>query len=254
MDMISVNVAFLAFLYFLQGIPYGLQSRFLPLYFRSHGMSLSNIGYFKLLFIPWVSKALWAPLVDHYGSKKLWLSYSMLGLFGISLLGSLISPENIAQLAFILLLFNLLTATQDIAVDGLAIQILARSELASGNIAQVVGYKFGALFSGGFMTWIQDLSWTTLFVGLAIVYLFAFFFVKNVVPDSNQKEATQDISLTVSSDKNTGRDSSKFDAKEKNAANDHWIKQHIRMILSSHETRWMLVYVLIYKLGKILFV
>ncbi|KAL4217146.1 Major facilitator superfamily domain-containing protein 3 [Mactra antiquata] len=248
--MISANVAFLAFLYFLQGIPYGLQSRYLPLYFRSHGMSLSNIGFFKLLYIPWVTKALWAPLVDHYGTKKIWLSYSMLGLFVISLLGLLISPENLAQLAFVLLLYNIFTATQDIAVDGLAIQILASSELASGNIAQVVGYKFGALFSGGFMTWIQDLSWTTLFLGLVLVYLGAYFIVKSSVPDSEQRE-TNVLGTKSDSDRVTGHELSLDNVKEKLKSEDeHWIKKHIRLTLSSYTTRWTLIYVLIYKLGE----
>ncbi len=91
--MISRNIIFLAFLYFLQGLPYGLQSRFLPLYFRTHGMSLADIGFFKLLLVPWMLKAIWAPLVDHYGNKRQWLGYSMLGLCVACLLGSLTSPS-----------------------------------------------------------------------------------------------------------------------------------------------------------------
>lgn len=247
--MISPNVSFLAFLYFLQGIPYGLQSRFLPLCFRTHGMSLSNIGYFKLLLIPWVSKALWAPLVDHYGTKKIWLSYSMFGLFGTCILGSFTSPEFIIQIAFVLLLFNLLTATQDIAVDGLAIQILATSELASGNIAQVVGYKLGAVFSGGFLSWLSDLNWGALFIGLAVVYMVAYLVVKRVVPDSTKSKGE-----TVSDDK-TEKVKDKLrletDSDGKTGKKEHWMVEHVRMVLASGDTRWTLLYVFMYKLGII---
>ncbi|XP_045180006.2 major facilitator superfamily domain-containing protein 3-like [Mercenaria mercenaria] len=248
--MISQNVSFLAFLYFLQGIPYGLQSRFLPLYFRSHGMSLSNIGYFKLLLIPWVSKALWAPLVDHYGTKKIWLSYSMVGLCGTCVLGSFTSPEFIAQIAFVLLLFNFLTATQDIAVDGLAIQILATSELASGNIAQVVGYKFGAVFSGGFLAWLSDLSWGILFIGLAMVYLLAYFVVLKVVPDHSTPDKNDRMSSDDNSSAKTKEKSNSIEDKDWKNKKDHWIVEHIKMVLAEEETRWTLLYVFIYKLGE----
>lgn len=255
MAIISQNIAFLAFLYFLQGIPYGLQSRFLPLYFRTHGMSLSNISYFKLLLIPWVSKALWAPLVDRHGTKKLWLGYSMLGLFGTCVFGSFTSPEFITQLAVVLLLFNLITATQDIAVDGLAIQILATSELASGNIAQVVGYKLGAVFSGGFVTWLSELSWGMLFVGLALVYLLAYFIVMRVVPVSTCVKSDSEMSNTHLAEKITNEKvESELKADRKENDKEHWIVVHVRLILSSEETRWTLLYLLVYKLGKSCFV
>lgn len=253
--MISRNIALLAFLYFLQGIPYGLQSRFLPLYFRTHGMSLSNIGYLKLLYFPWVSKALWAPLVDHYGTKKIWLSHSMLGLFVTCLLGSLTSPEYIPQLVILLFIFNFLTATQDIAVDGLAIHILATSELASGNIAQVVGYKFGAVLSGGFMTWLNDLGWGTLFFSLAAVYLTAYGIVVKTIHESKAHSVRQETSsnkkLLGSSKENEMKNKEEIiEDRRMNENEEHWIVKHVKMVLASKGTRWTLIYVLIYKLGE----
>ena len=43
-------------LYFLQGMPYGIQVKFLPILLRANGVSLTNISLFKLLFLPWVFK------------------------------------------------------------------------------------------------------------------------------------------------------------------------------------------------------
>jgi len=37
-------------------MPYGIQIKFLPIILRKHGVSLSNISLFKLLFLPWVFK------------------------------------------------------------------------------------------------------------------------------------------------------------------------------------------------------
>ena len=50
------TVGVLGFLYFLQGMPYGIQVKFLPILLRANGVSLTNISLFKLLFLPWVFK------------------------------------------------------------------------------------------------------------------------------------------------------------------------------------------------------
>ena len=204
-------------------------------------MSLSNVGFFKLLLAPWMCKALWAPLVDHYGTKKSWLTYSMMGLAVTCLFGAFATPEFVFQLAIVLFMFNLLTSTQDIAVDGLAIQILATSELASGNIAQVVGYKIGAIFSGGLLTWLSEFfGWTSLFFSLALVYSMAYICVLKVVPSERPTAVETEVINETPEEGSirTGR------------SKEHWFISHFRMILASEETRWTLAYVLLYKLGE----
>ncbi|KAK3098928.1 hypothetical protein FSP39_024370 [Pinctada imbricata] len=240
------NVIFLAYLYFIQGLPYGLQSRFLPIYFRSHGMSLSDISLFKLLLTPWMCKALWAPLVDKYGTKRKWLSWSMLGLIITCIMGSVSPPDLLAQLAVVLFLFNLLTSTQDIAVDGIAIHILSHSELAYGNIAQVVGYKMGAIFGGGVLTWLSDyLRWSYLFLWIGVVYGISLAVTNMFVPsqyrqESNKsKEKQEDIG-----DKETQEELDERGGKLP------WFIQHFIRIFQTPGTKWMAVYVLLYKLGE----
>ena len=202
-------------------------------------MTLSNVGFFKLLLAPWMCKALWAPLVDHYGTKKLWLLYSMVGLVITCVLGAFATPDLVVQLAVVLFMFNLLTSTQDIAVDGLAIQILATSELANGNIAQVVGYKIGAIFSGGLLIWLSEyLDWGSLFLSLAMVYFMAYVCVFKVVP--GRRPAVVETTLTDETEK----EGSLIQPKS------HWLIEHFKLILDSEETRWTIVYVLLYKLGK----
>jgi len=248
--MISKNISFLAFLYFLQGLPYGLQSRFLPLYFRTHGMSLSNISFFKLLLTPWMLKALWAPFVDKYGTKKAWLSYSMLGLCVTCIFGIFSTPNRLFELASVLFMFNLLTATQDIAVDGLAISILATSELASGNIAQVVGYKLGAVLSGGLITWLTEtfnLAWGTVFLNLGVFYFAAYLLVAKIIPSA--RYSNYEMEIKPKNGEKHEMDQTKKEEERLEMPKQHWLVEHFRMVLSSEETRWTLLYVLIYKLG-----
>ena len=122
-----------------------MQSRFLPIYLRTQGMSLTNLGFFKILLIPWALKILWAPLVDNYATKRTWLLASLAALALSCILATFITPRQIVGLCVVVFCLNLFASTQDIAVDGIAIQILSPEELGAGNTVQVVGYKVGVI-------------------------------------------------------------------------------------------------------------
>ena len=64
------KLAFLGLLYVAQGMPFGFQAMALPLYLREAGMSLTTIGFASLLALPWMLKALWAPLVERVGRRR----------------------------------------------------------------------------------------------------------------------------------------------------------------------------------------
>ena len=57
-------------LYWAQGLPVGFMTHALPVILRAQGVSLTHIGGFGLLMLPWSIKVFWAPLVDRYGSTK----------------------------------------------------------------------------------------------------------------------------------------------------------------------------------------
>lgn len=157
-------------LYFVQGMPYGFQVTALPIYLRSQGVSLVKIGLLGLLALPWMLKALWAPLVDRYGSRRFgrrrsWIVPMQAGLAATCAVAAFVSPqEHLPVVLGLIFLMNLFAATQDIAVDGLAVDLLKSSELGMGNAAQVVGYKLGMLAGGGLLAaatvWI---GWNGLF-------------------------------------------------------------------------------------------
>ncbi|KAJ8304853.1 hypothetical protein KUTeg_018436 [Tegillarca granosa] len=262
MRLFSGNIVFLAYLYFIQGLPYGLQSKFLPVYFRTHGMSLTDIGFFKLLLTPWMCKALWAPLVDRYGTKNKWLIWSMLGLVLTCIMGSFTPPEYLLELACVLFLFNLLTSTQDIAVDGIAVQVLSTSELAYGNIAQVVGYKLGAIFGGGILTWLSEhLDWMVMFLCISLVYLISIFFVKIFIPTTYKtsieiivsEDSKNDLGQHVTKSKENVPKLGELSVedKEDNPPEDrNWLIEHLVSVYKSPNTSWLMLFVLIYKLGE----
>ena len=176
----SHNLVLLTFLYFIQGLPYGLQTRFLPIYLRVEtGASLNRVALFRLLHTPWLCKALWAPAVDHYGSKHMWLMWSIAGLALTCLATSMITPDDsFTILCIAMTIMNICASTQDVAVDSIAIALLSKSELGHGNTAQVVGYKLGSIFGGGMLVWFLDtVGWTGLFLVLTLLYVEGLMFV-----------------------------------------------------------------------------
>jgi len=181
------KLAILAVLYFVQGLPYGFQLIALPVYLREAGVSLAGIGMATALSLPWSFKFVWGPLVDGYGSARLgrrrsWILPLQAGLL-LCVLGAAFVPPSRGVMALLgmVLLMNLFASTMDVAVDGLAVDLLERSELGYGNIAQVVGYKLGILTGGGILVWASEwIGWRGLFlamtalVGLALLFTMAF--------------------------------------------------------------------------------
>ncbi|KYO37077.1 major facilitator superfamily domain-containing protein 3 [Alligator mississippiensis] len=175
----KAKYALLGTLYFVQGLPYGLQSGLLPVFLRSAGLSLTRISLAKALYLPWVLKVLWAPCVDRCGALRAWLALSMAGLALACLACAALSPEtDFLPLALALGVMNLLASLQDVAVDGVAVQLLARDEVGHGNAIQVVAYKLGSVLAGGGMLAVlHRVGWRTLFCLLAAVYLVAVLYV-----------------------------------------------------------------------------
>lgn len=181
MRLPSPRLALLCMLYFVQGLPFGFQATALPVYLRAQGASLTTIGLLGALWLPWALKALWAPLVDRYGSarigrRKSWILPMQAGLVVTCAAAAVVaSRDALVLLLALIFLMNLFAATQDIAVDGFAVDTLRPSELGLGNTAQVVGYKLGMLTGGGLLVWASArIGWSGLFVAMALLCLAAF--------------------------------------------------------------------------------
>ena len=168
------KIALLGALYFAQGLPYGFQVTALPVYLREQGVSLTAIGWVGALSLPWLLKVLWAPLVDRWylprwGRRKSWILPAQIALATACACAALVPvASQLTLLLALVFLMNLAAATQDIAVDGLAADLLERHELGPGNAAQVVGYKIGMLTGGGLLLWASDtIGWQGLFAVMA---------------------------------------------------------------------------------------
>ncbi len=164
------KVGALSALYFAQGLPFGFQSNALPLFLTDLGLSMRDVGFARALAVPWMLKALWGPLVDRARSRKAWIVPMQLGLVATCVVAAFVpfSRDTLSPFLACVLLMNVFAATQDVAVDGLAIDLLEPRELGAGNAAQVVGYKVGMLVGGGLLVALTA-SWGTrgLFLSMA---------------------------------------------------------------------------------------
>jgi RhtX/FptX family siderophore transporter len=156
------KMGLLGSLYFSQGLPFGFFTQALPVLLRKQGLSLGEIGLASLLAIPWALKFLWAPVVDRHsirriGRRKSWLV--PLQLTSVAILAALASSgrtNSMAVLTGAVLLLNFVAATQDIATDGLAVDMLAPSERGFANGLQVAGYRVGMIVGGGLLLILHD--------------------------------------------------------------------------------------------------
>jgi MFS transporter, PAT family, beta-lactamase induction signal transducer AmpG len=151
----SRKLALLATLYLSQGLPFGFFSQALPILMRQEGRSLPDIGKATWLMIPWALKFLWAPLVDRVhapslGRRRSWiLPLQALSIALVVILTWAGKGAPISTLMAALFLTNLISATQDIATDGLAVELLSDNERGYGNSVQVAGYRAGMILGGG---------------------------------------------------------------------------------------------------------
>jgi MFS transporter, PAT family, beta-lactamase induction signal transducer AmpG len=193
------RLALLTGLYFCQGLPGGFLAEVLPVVALTQGVELANLGFIGLLSLPWMLKLLWAPLVDSYGwarfgRRKTWMVPAMIGMIACTL--AIAGRDPAAGLTAVLVLFfllNLCAATQDIAVDGFAINLMHGRELGPTNSAQVGGFKLGNLVGGGVLVaLLAAIGWADAFVMMALciaVALLAVLLVREPAPTHDAARA-----------------------------------------------------------------
>jgi PAT family beta-lactamase induction signal transducer AmpG len=165
------KISLLVTLYLAQGLPYGFFTIALPAMLREAGLSLKAISAASLLALPWILKFLWAPYLDHRGTRRGWLLTLQLSAVTVALVMTQLKLDSGYALLFAAAFaFNLIAATQDIVTDGLAVRMLDTRELGLANAVQVGAYRMGMILGGGLLLWIfAQTNWTVMFVCMAML-------------------------------------------------------------------------------------
>jgi PAT family beta-lactamase induction signal transducer AmpG len=168
---LRTRLSWIAALAFASGFPFGLINETVPIYLRTHGASLVEIGQLAKLSLPWSLKWLWAPLVDRHGTRRHWIAGCLTGLAALTFgLGTL--DAGTLGVGFWIILFAIvfLSATQDVAIDAYTIQSTTTRELGVANSVRITLYRIGMLTAGGLLVWLAGrIGWTESFSAGAVV-------------------------------------------------------------------------------------
>lgn len=138
-------------LYFAQGIPEGMLFFGIPAWMAMNGKSAGEIASFAIACgLPWSFKFIVAPLMDRYtilsmGRKRPWVIFGQLGLMTSFILMAFI-PDPLNNLDTFMLagfIVSFFGAFQDVATDGMAVDIIPPDEQARAN-----GFMWGSKIIG----------------------------------------------------------------------------------------------------------
>jgi PAT family beta-lactamase induction signal transducer AmpG len=143
-------------LYVSEGIPYGFTSVAMVAFMRQQGVSLALIGTFvAALFLPWAFKWAWAPVIDlvklhRLGGRKAWIVACTAMMIVTLLVAATVDFKAHFQLLLaMVVLNNVFCATQDVAIDSLAVSTLQPEERGRGNGIMFAGQYLGIALGGG---------------------------------------------------------------------------------------------------------
>ena len=187
--------AWIPTLYFAQGIPYVMVMTVSVIMYKRLGISNTDIAlYTSWLYLPWVIKPLWSPVVDLLGTKRLW-TVVMQGVIAAVLAMvalSIPAPRFFQYTIAFLWLMAFSSATHDIAADGFYMLGLPQHQQAAFVGVRSTFYRIAMIAGEGALVVLAgllekrlgrlQLAWEiTLFV-VAAVFLAAFVYHLIILP------------------------------------------------------------------------
>ncbi len=163
---------------FSSGLPLLLVFSTLSYWLKDAGVSLAAIGLFSLVRTPYGFKFIWAPLMDRlplpgmtrwFGRRRGWALTTqvllILSIVALAVSNPAMTPELTALFAVFVAFCS---ASQDIVIDALRIELLEDDEQGAGSAMIVLGYRIGMLTSGAGALWMASaLPWQTVYLIMA---------------------------------------------------------------------------------------
>ncbi|MCF8462951.1 MAG: MFS transporter [Rickettsiaceae bacterium] len=153
---------------FTSGFTLLLAGGTLNFWLASQKVDLTVIGLFSLTNMPYAIKFLWAPFFDQFRaakSKIIILSViHFLLILSLFTLGSFAPDKKLLEIAICSFIISLLSASQDIVLGDLRINILKTTEHGTAGGVYNFGYRMGMVFSGSGAIYLSDfVSWGSIY-------------------------------------------------------------------------------------------
>jgi MFS family permease len=187
-------------LYLTESLPYVIIITVSVIMYKSLGVSNAYIGlYTSFLYLPWVIKPIWSPILELFGNKKKWF-LSMQGILAVAFLGVGLTTGTshffIITLAFFWM-GAFASATNDIASDGMYLIALKPDQQSFFvgmrstfyRVGMITGQGLIVIIAGNLETHFGDpakaWSWTMIIVaGLMLTLtLINYFTTPNVIEE-----------------------------------------------------------------------
>jgi len=141
-------------LYFAEGLPYAVVMLLSVVLYKRMGVSNADITlYTSWLYLPWVIKPLWSPIVDILKTKRYWIIIMQVligaGLGGVALTIPMPGFFKLTLGFFWLLAFS--SATHDIAADGFYMLGLSKHKQAWFVGIRSTFYRISIIFVQGIL-------------------------------------------------------------------------------------------------------
>ncbi len=175
-------------LYFIEGIPYVVVMYVSVIMYKRLGISNADIAlYTSWLYLPWVIKPLWSPIVDILKKKRFWI-VTMQFIVGAALacIALTIPVSNFFQYTIaILWLLAFGSATHDIAADGFYMLGLSEHDQAwfvgirntFYRIAFITGQGLFVILAGELEKTSNDIPYAWMISFFILTGLFILFFI-----------------------------------------------------------------------------
>lgn len=173
-------------LYFAEGLPYVIVNTVSIILYKKMGMSNEFIGFTSVLYLPWVVKMFWGPVVDVYGTRRQWIVIMQALLFLLFALLSLMiaTPWFVGATLTLFIAMAFAGATNDVASDGYYMLALDRKDQAFFLGVRATCYRLALIFGSGLLVVLAGriekktgnipLSWSSVMAIAALIFLLLF--------------------------------------------------------------------------------
>ncbi len=181
-------------LYFGEGVPYVIAMQVSTVMYKNMGISNAEIAlYTSLLYLPWVVKPVWSPVVDLLKTKRYWIIAMQLTISIAFACVALAIPLQFFFVATITILWLMAFsgATHDIAADGFYMLGLDEGTQAAFvgvrstfyRIAMLTGQGGLVILAGYFETkGGTTFGWSVTFFIVAIIFFLLFLYHRFMLP------------------------------------------------------------------------
>lgn len=145
-------------LYFVQGLPYALVNNVAPVLYKNLGVGNAAITFWtSWISFLWTLKPLWSPAIDARSTKRRWVLLTQAVLAPlIALVGLALPLPAYFQITIVLLfVVAFVSATHDIAADGLYMLGLSQGEQSGFVGVRSAFWRLALLSAEGGLVWIS---------------------------------------------------------------------------------------------------